>query len=474
MRERVRGIRIALFLYCFLYEVCFLYAAILRVGNPLRWIQSKPHLQSVRLAGVRQFISHYQRCQSLELPHFYWGDEIEYGVFSRNTSNRHFDLSLSSTKIREFLSKQEKQYSDLPIGCEWQPEYGAWMVEAVPKNPYGSYVSDLCNVEKSMQLRRKRLHQALQPDEIAPTISSFPMLGVDGYEHCEPREGEIANSRYISDRIINPHPRFGALTRNIRMRRGSNVNILVPKDNSLSSLTELSEKGEEEGEGKGKEKNIHMDAMAFGMGCCCLQVTMQCRSEVESRYLNDQLAILAPILQALSASTPIFRGQLADTDTRWNVIGGAVDDRTPAERGEITDPVKIKEAEQEELVGKGVRRLSKSRYSTISLFIGKPSSEEELKNIQALNDLPIDFNPEVLNMMRQAGMDDVLSLHIAHLFTRDPLVIFDDAIELNDSQTLVRFYTSSLLLVLNFSCNRITLKTFNRLTGDQCVGSFLL
>ena len=36
---------------------------------------------------------------------------------------------------------------------------------------------------------------------------------------------------------------------------------------------------------------------------------------------------------ALSASSPIFRGYLADIDCRWPVISGSVDDRTDEERG---------------------------------------------------------------------------------------------------------------------------------------------
>ena len=37
---------------------------------------------------------------------------------------------------------------------------------------------------------------------------------------------------------------------------------------------------------------------------------------------------------ALSAGTPILRGYLSDLDCRWCVIAGAVDDRTPEERGQ--------------------------------------------------------------------------------------------------------------------------------------------
>lgn len=227
------------------------WGAILRVGNPLQWINSKPHLHSVRLSGVEQFVQHYERCKGVESPLFVWGDEIEYGVFARDRRG-HFDLSLNATHIRESLTKLEKRCVDLPIGCEWQPEYGSWMVEAVPRNPYGSYVSDLMNVEKSMQLRRKRLHFALTDHEVAPTMSTFPMLGVHDYPHGEGSRGPVANSEYLSDNVINPHPRFAALTRNIRKRRGENVSIKV---------------GREDGNGE-----IDMDAMAFGMGCCCLQV----------------------------------------------------------------------------------------------------------------------------------------------------------------------------------------------------------
>ena len=36
---------------------------------------------------------------------------------------------------------------------------------------------------------------------------------------------------------------------------------------------------------------------------------------------------------AMSAASPIYRGYLADIDTRWTVIAQSVDDRTKEERG---------------------------------------------------------------------------------------------------------------------------------------------
>jgi glutamate--cysteine ligase catalytic subunit len=71
-----------------------------------------------------------------------------------------------------------------------------------------------------MSLRRSLLHEKLLPNEIAPSMSNFPMLGVEGYDHSKETLGPVAASKYTQDNIINPHPRFGTLTRNIRMRRG--------------------------------------------------------------------------------------------------------------------------------------------------------------------------------------------------------------------------------------------------------------
>ena len=38
---------------------------------------------------------------------------------------------------------------------------------------------------------------------------------------------------------------------------------------------------------------------------------------------------------ALTAYSPIYRGMLADIDTRWSIISQSVDDRTEAERSGV-------------------------------------------------------------------------------------------------------------------------------------------
>jgi glutamate--cysteine ligase catalytic subunit len=129
------------------------------------------------------------------------------------------------------LNRKEAAHAQIVEGCSWVPEYGAWMVEATPNRPYTGYTTDLLRVERNMRLRRKRILTVLNENEIAPTVSAFPMIGALGDDGTVPPTkvgGDRTLSEYIGDGIINPHPRFGTLTANIRQRRGSKVNIRVP------------------------------------------------------------------------------------------------------------------------------------------------------------------------------------------------------------------------------------------------------
>lgn len=518
------------------------------------------------------------------------------------------------------LNKNEASHSYESEGCNWVPEYGAWMVEATPRRPYSGYSVDLLRVERSMRLRRKRILTELNENEIAPTVAAFPLLGAlgdDGSVPPVPVGGPVTESEYIGDGIINPHPRFAALSANIRKRRGEKVNIRVPLFHDVntpeyadlpglppstccgeesillwrfgkgdlsrekygngfvivgcsSSSREFNDFGDpvtlqkwlvnvecegckglfyrsapgvivpdadwprngdvvvgseipdvpgwirlqngyylpmnsDDGEVKflhkvssethannqqkkalGSEtpmykgsvgnindvpdlrkaletavsslsdehKNfndeakmfnlrpaIHMDAMAFGMGCCCLQITFQATDVDESRFLYDQLAVLAPIMMALTASTPVLKGRLADTDCRWGIISECVDDRRPAERGRKGSP-----DPDPEVAGKGYRRLYKSRYDSISTYIyqGASSEDGQMNNriLNMYNDIPVPIDEDKYLELRKAGIDPLLSQHIAHIFVRDPLVIFDGAVEEVDDDTQTEHFES--------------------------------
>lgn len=168
-------------------------------------------------------------------------------------------------------------------------------------------------------------------------------------------------------------------------------------------------------------KGITMDCMGYGMGCCCLQVTFQAKDLNEARKLHDQLTVISPIMLALTAASPIWQGKLSNIDTRWNVISGSCDDRTKGERGE--EPLKP-----------GEKRIPKSRYSSIDLYIANSNN-----NRSEYNDIDVAIDEESYNRLIKEGIDDILAKHIAHLFARDPLVIFDDRIYVDDENSSEHF-----------------------------------
>ena len=121
------------------------------------------------------------------------------------------------------------------------------------------------------------------------------------------------------------------------------------------------------------------------------------------------------------------------------MISQSVDDRTAAERGQTQGEVqKEGEGGDKELVAGGKKRLYKSRYSSVSRFIGKTESIEERAALESLNDMDANMDEEAYKMLTEGGLDHSLASHIAHLFVRDPLVIFDDAVVLDDKTAMVR------------------------------------
>jgi len=308
-------------------------------------------------------------------------------------------------------------------GCEgaaWHQEYGSWMIESTPAAPFAGQPDSLVSVERSMRRRRARLQAVLGENEIAPTMVNFPLMGVGEFTVPAASPGGLASrSDSVPDACINPHPRFGTLTANIRSRRGSKVDIRMPlfRDEATPEFA-----GGASGSGT-SEPSIDMDCMAYGMGMCCLQVTFQGASMDEARFLHDQMNVLTPILLALTAATPIYRGRLAATDARWRVISQSVDDRTPAERGEVSS---AEAAANAQMAGGGVCRLSKSRYDSISAYIHPAGAD--------YNDVACEVDEAIRAQLLEEGLDAPLAQHIAHLFVRDPLVAFEGAIEELDDE----------------------------------------
>eukprot|EP00928_Gymnodinium_smaydae_P020646 TRINITY_DN17986_c0_g1_i1.p1 TRINITY_DN17986_c0_g1~~TRINITY_DN17986_c0_g1_i1.p1 ORF type:complete len:777 (-),score=166.32 TRINITY_DN17986_c0_g1_i1:33-2363(-) len=417
--------------------------------TPLEWkmaaseeIEGVTPIEYVRKHGITQFISMYNQVKTIEGDELLWGEEVEYHIFALDGDA--VKLSLRGSEVlgdltqREASSHPEMKAADPGYErCEWVPEYGSWMVEGTPAGPYAGFAADLLRVEKNMRMRRARLLAALKPNEICPTVPMFPMMGVGDFTlPAAAPGGKASESLFVPDACINPHPRYGTLTANIRNRRGSKVDIRLPRFHDKCTPTRKPPGGPAPTNLKEalEMDEVYMDCMAFGMGCCCLQVTFQARDVHESRHLYDQLAVLTPVFLALTAAAPIARGVLVDTDVRWNVISASVDDRTPAERG-----AEGACAYSDKMAGGGKRLLPKSRYASISTYISENLVETEAACRSCLNDISCPIDEEAYKALQDSGVDAVLAKHISHLFVRDPLAIYKEKVIIDDDTHIDHF-----------------------------------
>jgi glutamate--cysteine ligase catalytic subunit len=148
---------------------------------------------------------------------------------------------------------------------------------------------------------------------------------------------------------------------------------------------------------------------------------------------------MAPILLAMTAATPILKGRLADTDVRWGTIVASVDDRTLAEKGLVPD-AELEAAEKQNYAGKGVRRIPKSRYDSISTYLYHCRKDLVCnRSFAKFNDVLCPVDDQYKKMLMDNGIDANLAHHVAHLFIRDPLVIFEGAVELDDRASTDHF-----------------------------------
>ena len=417
---------------------------LLTVGKPLTSEQMKDKSKYIREHGVKQFLNIWKKWKDIDNDELRFGDEIEYGLFylngDENDESRKVQLSVRGTEIRESLNKLEIECSHESEGATWHPEFGAWMIESTPSRPYTNYASDLIRVERNMIVRRRRLNSLLEDNEVAPTMVNFPMLGTkDFIRDPKPFNSPHSKSIFVPDYIINPHPRFAALVENIREHRGSKVKMGVPlyQDEFTEEYQSFKEFDDKNNEVK---PSIYMDAMAFGMGMSCLQVTFQARNIQESRYMYDQLTVLAPIMLAITAASPIFKGRLANIDARWDIIANSVDCRNPVERGEQKDEETVEKYKDSRVAGNGTQYISKSRYDSVSRYIYYDPTCDATKTLEKYNDLNIPYDEEIKNTLEEGGVDSVLATHIAQLFTRDPLVAFEGLVEeLNDNEVTDHF-----------------------------------
>ena len=206
------------------------------------------------------------------------------------------------------------------------------------------------------------------------------------------------HQNFLPEKTTNPHPRFLGLARSVRERREKKVDIKVPlfqDENTVSGEATADEPHPD---------HIYMDAMHFGMGCSCLQITYESMNVNHARFLYDMFLPWTPIMSVISAATPLLKGQISDHDLRWEVIEQSVDDRT-----------------EDEMDENSANYISKSRYSTVNRYI---SNHEYVKDFHNDNNFRKICN-DLVESMLQGGLDKRLADHVASLFVRCPIPVYE-------------------------------------------------
>ncbi|CCK69264.1 glutamate--cysteine ligase KNAG_0C01510 [Huiozyma naganishii CBS 8797] len=422
---------------------------LLAAGTPLCWDEARRYSEHIRTEGIEQLLYVFQKAGKRDNDPLYWGDELEYMMVEVDNGNSNAMVDV----VHDYVLTELNTDPSSKLLCkehnvEFHPEYGRYMIEATPGVPYHG-LADESYVEYNMAQRRKIADYKLSKFNSAEkhtryvvlSLTSFPRLGTDNFINIPNpwnHKNSASRSLFLPDEIINRHVRFPTLTANIRTRRGEKVCINIPMykdektpkhDTSIYPRDWFVPEDMEAAE-VSKPGHIYMDAMGFGMGSSCLQMTYQAPNIEKARFLYDSLVNFAPVLLSLSAAAPVFKGWLADQDVRWNVISGAVDCRTPWERSE--EPA----LPQYNIAGCGgvaprdrkhLQRIPKSRYSAVDLFLG---GHNKFFN-RTYNDANVPVNTTVLKRLLEndiAPLDYDLAKHFAHLFIRDSVSIFEESI----------------------------------------------
>lgn len=390
---------------------------LLTEGRPLSWPETKALAEHVRRHGIEQFINHYRKLKDRKGDTLKWGDEIEYILVKFDERQRKARVVLKSEALLEILSEREITN---PCACKalWRPEFGAYMIEGTPGKPFEGFLTHFNMVEPNMRHRRQEITDLLERDECILSLSNFPRLGCPEFTYPiyrpQPNNPQsVTMSQYYPDEAtFSGHPRFSTAAKNVRMRRGEKVAIKVKVFKDRNTRFPI------EGSPPNEPDVVLLDATGLGMGCGCLQVTFQASDMQEARTLYDQLATMCPIMLALTAASPIYRGYLTETDCRWHIISSSVDCRTAEEKG--LKPLKENKC-----------RIPKSRCASISSYLSPRATQ--------YNDIPLPYHQRDYERLRRGGVDHLMAQHVAHLFVRDTICLLSEKVHQNDKEETDHF-----------------------------------
>ncbi|EIJ88812.1 glutamate--cysteine ligase catalytic subunit [Nematocida parisii] len=418
---------------------------LLKESQILTWEETCAQASEIKKKGINHFIRIYRSQIAPRTKEFLWGEELE----------QHLIVKIKGSWILLLGTNQlinELVCNDTIL----HPEYAGYMLESTPKQPYSPTFKELAALERKIETRRgaitELLHKKFGKDASILFLPCFPLLGtpiafgtgglskdewvnnwVKIFNSTDPSDDKppvleeaskgtllektlnlakypsfnITKSVHYPDFAITPHERFFGFSVNIQKRKGKLSTIEIPLAKIESTAN--SEKASNDLSGASAAGHAVIDSMGQGMGCACLQITMQSESLDEARQLYDNIGAICPLLLFLTAATSIVSGKLIETSTRWNIIASSVDCRRKEET-----------------------HIKKSRYSSIDLYVS--DMPEHLDKIY--NDISPPLEESVLKTLLEANVDSAMAKHVASLYIRDPVLCYADSTEMDDFENI--------------------------------------
>ena len=85
----------------------------------------------------------------------HWGEESEYSLYYFDAEGKRVKIACDAAKLIAVVNEKIRAAEEDPQGFTLLPEYGNWMIEAVPIKPYGNY----SDPEQLLSTAAKLLHR---------------------------------------------------------------------------------------------------------------------------------------------------------------------------------------------------------------------------------------------------------------------------------------------------------------------------
>jgi glutamate--cysteine ligase catalytic subunit len=256
-------------------------------NTTLNYNDAKPHQQKMKKLAVRQFINLYKKFHNVQTPvetYPKWGYELEIHTLKQEKKDGRINYAC--------MNDIDAFKKDPNIEFEVTDEFGHWMIEMIPREPFDNFTHGL-KMLSNLRSNFRQLYSNCRPGTEFLSSSFLPKFGTQSMRNDQglgnmsaeeiKAHNEITRSRYLDDRMINKHPRYRTLATSLLQRRGEGQNVIAPLFQDVNTNLNYVDEFEP------VAGHTHNESATVGCGLSCLQVTFASKNMKEARWATDQM-----------------------------------------------------------------------------------------------------------------------------------------------------------------------------------------